>query len=84
MLLAPCAQLLSNFFQKIWTVRTLHKPTIRLNIPKNYIPEEIEVIAFANNEEMLKEIPARKKVSFAVFPVDTHDCRFNRDEANKK
>ena len=55
-----------------------------MEIPKHSVEKKIEVIAFAKDEEMLKEIPARKKVSFAVFPVDTHDCRFNRDEANKK
>ena len=84
MLLAPCAQLPSNFFQKIWTVRTPQKPTTRLNIPKHYISKEIEVIVFAKDEEMLTEIPARKKVSFTVFPVDPKDDRFNRDEASKK
>ena len=55
-----------------------------MNIPKHYIPKEIEVTVFAKDEEMLTKIPVRKKVSFTVFPVDPKDDRFNRDEASKK
>ena len=83
-MLAPCVQLLSNFLKKYGLWEHLTIPLIRLNIPKHYIPKEIEVIAFANDEEMLKEIPARKKISLTMFPVETLDCRFNKDEANEK
>ena len=55
-----------------------------MEIPKHSVEKKIEVIAFAKDEEMLKEIPTRKKVSFTVFPVDPKDDRFNRDEASKK
>ena len=39
-----------------------------MEILEDYVKK---VIAFTKDEEMLKEIPASKKASFIVFPVDT-------------
>ena len=39
-----------------------------MEILEDYVKK---VIAFTKDEEMLKEIPARKKASFTVFPANT-------------
>ena len=68
----------------IRTIVTPDKQTISFDIPKEYVGKEIEVIAFAIDEGITKEEPARKKVSFTALHVDTKDYKFNREEANKR
>ena len=38
-----------------------------MEIPEHSVEKEIEVIAFAKDEEMLKEIPVRKKLHLQCF-----------------
>jgi hypothetical protein len=40
--------------------------------------------AFAKDEVTSEEQSGKKKVSFTALHVDTKDCKFNRDEANKR
>ena len=67
----------------IRTVVTPNKQTISFDIPKDYIGKEIEVIAFAKDEGLTKEKPAKKKVSFTALSIDTRGYTFNREEANE-
>ena len=68
----------------IRTIITPNKQTITFDIPKDYIGKQIEVIAFAKDEEIAKALPKQKKVSFDAIAIDTRDYKFNRDEANKR
>ena len=68
-------------------VRTIiipEKDTINISIPKHYVGEEVEVIAFAKNEGLQKNQIIQKKVSFDAISIDTKGFRFNRDEANER
>jgi len=58
--------------------------TISIDIPKDYIGKQIEVIAFAKDEEMELESTGRKKVSFDAITIDTLGYKFSRDEANER
>lgn len=60
------------------------KQTITFDIPKEYIGKRIEVIAFAKDEEITKEQPKQKIVSFDALDIDTRDYKFNREEANDR
>ncbi|HEY2582683.1 MAG TPA: hypothetical protein VGI43_12795 [Mucilaginibacter sp.] len=68
----------------IRTIVTPDKETISLDIPREYVGREIEVIAFAKEEGFSEEQPLKKKTSFTVLHVDTTDYKFNRDEANER
>ena len=66
-------------------IRTIIIPdteTAYFNVPKEYIGKELEVIAFAKNEAIEIEEPAKKQVSFSALSIDTKGFKFNRDEAN--
>lgn len=60
------------------------KSTISFDIPSDYIGKQIEVIAFAKDEGVTKEVPAKKKVTFDALSIDTKGYKFNRDEANDR
>lgn len=66
------------------TIVTPDKQTISFDIPKDYIGRQIEVIAFAKDEELEQEPATRKKVSFNALAIDTLGYKFNRDEANER
>lgn len=66
------------------TIITPDKQTISFDIPKDYIGRQIEVIAFATDEEHTKEPTSKKKVSFNALAIDTRGYKFNRDEANER
>jgi len=68
----------------IRTIVTPDKESISFDIPKNYVGKQIEVIAFAKDEGINKELHAGKSVSFTVLHVDTKNYKFNRDEANER
>lgn len=68
----------------IRTVIIPNKQTISFDIPKDYIGKQIEVIAFAQDEGITKEKPAKKKVTFTALSIDTRGYKFNRDEANER
>ena len=66
------------------TIITPDKQTISFDIPKDYIGRQIEVIAFAMDEELAKEPAIKKMVSFNALTIDTHGYKFDRDEANER
>lgn len=66
-------------------IRTIITPlsdNISFEIPKDYIGKQIEVIAFAKHEEIIKDLSVKKQVHFNVLNVKNKDYKFNRDEAN--
>jgi len=68
-------------------IRTIIKPdrqTISLNIPQNYVGKEIEIIAFAKDEGIDEEQPAKRRMTFTALDIDTIGYKFNRDEANER
>ncbi|MBN8719358.1 MAG: hypothetical protein J0H85_07940 [Sediminibacterium magnilacihabitans] len=68
----------------IRTIVTPHQKTISFTIPNDYIGKEIEVIVFAKSEGIIKEQPAKRKVTFDALSIDTRGYKFNRDEANER
>ncbi|MGI4020336.1 MAG: hypothetical protein ACRYFA_02420 [Janthinobacterium lividum] len=69
----------------IRTTITPDTQTISFDIPTNYIGKQIEVIAFAKDEETSSsDRPIKKIVSFEALSFDTRGYRFNRDEANER
>jgi len=68
-------------------IRTIIIPdteTAYFNVPKEYIGKELEVIAFAKNEAIEIEEPAKKQVSFSALSIEAKGFKFNRDEANER
>ncbi|PGH40561.1 MAG: hypothetical protein CRN43_02285 [Candidatus Nephrothrix sp. EaCA] len=68
----------------IRTIVTPNQRTVSFGIPEEYVGKQIEIIAFAKEEEIAQEIQAEKKVSFTVLHVDAKEYKFNRDEANER
>ena len=66
------------------TVITPHNQTISIDIPKDYIGKQIEVIAFARDEAFTQEKSSRKKTTFSALSIDTIGYKINRDEANER
>lgn len=58
--------------------------TITLDIPRDYIGKEVEVIAFAKNEGDVREVKQRPNISFTVLHVENDGYKFNRDEATER
>ena len=68
-------------------IRTIIIPntqTVTFNIPEDYIGKEVEVIAFAKNEEIDTKESNGKQVSFNALSIDTKNFKFNRNEANER
>ena len=68
-------------------IRTIIIPntqTVTFNIPEDYIGKEVEVIAFAKNEETDTKESNGKQVSFNTLSIDTKNFKFNRNEANER
>jgi len=53
------------------------------SIPTEYIGKELEMIVFPTNEVLFKPLPS-KKVTFNAISIDTHQYKFNREEANAR
>ena len=68
----------------IHIIITPDKQTVTFDIPTNYIGKQIEVIAFAKDEEITIAQSEQKKVSFDALTINTLDYKFNRDEANER
>jgi hypothetical protein len=68
----------------IRTVITPENSTISLSIPEDYVGKQIEIIAFAKDEEISKHGNGAKQLSFTVLHVDNKGYKFNRDEANER
>ncbi len=67
-------------------IRTIVIPqhqSISFNIPKDYVGKQIEVIAFAKEEENRQVVPS-KRVTFNALAIDTKGFKFNREEANER
>ena len=63
---------------------TPDKATISFRIPEDYVGKQIEIIAFAKDEGLNKEVNGKKKVTFDALSIDTRGYKFNRDEANER
>ena len=61
-----------------------HSQTVILEIPKEYIGKEVEVIAFAKESNSERDEPTGKKVSFDAISIDTKGYKFDRNEANER
>ena len=58
---------------------------VSLDFPKEYLGEEVEIIAFKKAEGFLQKKHGPKKfVSFDAIKIDTTNFLFNRDEANER
>jgi hypothetical protein len=68
----------------IRTIITPNSQTVFFEVPKDYIGKEVEVIAFARNEEVLNKEAVEKKVSFTALSIDTKGFKFNREQANER
>ena len=68
----------------IRTIVIPDKQTISFRIPEDYIGKQIEVIAFAKDEGLGKEVNSKKKETFNALSIDTRGYKFNRDEANER
>lgn len=68
----------------IRTIVIPNKQIISFDIPKDYVGRQIEVIAFANDEGIIKEKLTKKKVTFDALSIDTRGYKFNREEANER
>lgn len=58
--------------------------TVHINVPKEYIGKEVEVIAFTKTEGELQHTNDKKAVSFDAIAIDTKGKQFNREEANER
>jgi len=52
-------------------------------IPTEYIGKELEIIVFPTDEVLSKQF-STKKVAFNAISIDTHQYKFNREEANAR
>ncbi len=58
---------------------------VALDFPKDYLGEEVEIIAFKRKEGFSERKNATKRfVSFDAIKIDTSNFKFNRDEANER
>lgn len=58
---------------------------IALDFPKDYLGEEVEIIAFKRQEGFSEKKTATKKfTSFDDIKIDTSHFKFNREEANER
>lgn len=58
---------------------------VALDFPKDYLGEEVEIIAFKKEEGLLEKKRTPKEfVSFNTIKIDTSNFKFNRDEANER
>jgi hypothetical protein len=68
-------------------IRTIIKTNnnkLSLTIPDKYIGKELEVIAFARDEDFEEISISEKEVSFTVLHTDFNNYKFNHDEANER
>jgi hypothetical protein len=68
-------------------IRTIIKTTsnkLSITIPYKYIGKELEVIAFARDEDFEEITVSEKEVSFTVLHTDFKNYKFDRDEANER
>lgn len=66
----------------IRTIITPNEKTISLDIPEDYIGNQIEVIAFEKGEGVATK--AKKTYCFNALSIDTKNYKFNREEANER
>ena len=58
---------------------------VSLDFPKEYLGEEIKIIAFKKEEGLYKKKTGPKRfASFDSLKIDTSTFKFNRDEANER
>lgn len=68
----------------IRTVITPMQQTVSLEIPRDYVGKQIEVIVFAKDEVISEEGIFGKNVTFDALSIDTRDYKFDREEVNVK
>jgi hypothetical protein len=58
---------------------------VALEFPKDYLGQEVEIIAFKKEEGLSEKKQTPKKFkSFDSIKINTSNFRFNRDEANER
>lgn len=58
---------------------------VTLDFPKEYLGEEVEIIAFKKEEGLYEKKSGPKRfASFDTIKIDTSNFKFNRDEANER
>jgi hypothetical protein len=58
---------------------------VALDFPKDYLGEEVEIIAFKKQEGFSEKKNTPKKFSsFDAIKIDTSNFKFNRNEANER
>ena len=68
-------------------IRTIIKTSnnkLSITIPDKYIGKELEVIAFARDEDIEDISHSEKEVTFTVLSTGFKNYKFNRDEANER
>jgi hypothetical protein len=56
-----------------------------LDFPKDYLDQEVEIIAFKKQEGFAEKKNRPKKfTSFDTIRIDTSNFKFNREEANER
>ncbi|MCF2447493.1 hypothetical protein L0657_26295 [Dyadobacter sp. CY345] len=68
----------------IRTIITPKQQTVSLEIPRDYVGKQIEVIVFAKDEVTFEEGIFGKNVSFDALSIDTRNYKFDREEANER
>ena len=69
-------------------IKVVKEDDLQMQLPKEYLNKEVEVIAFELNENDEQE-KKRQEVNEAIaffksISVDISDFKFNRDEANEQ
>ncbi|MFK7933754.1 MAG: hypothetical protein AB8G22_09600 [Saprospiraceae bacterium] len=68
----------------IRTILIAEKSNLLLQLPDNFIGQQIEVIAFVVKEAQEKAKSFQKRKTFSAIELDTRNFKFNRDEANER
>ena len=58
--------------------------TVLLEVPKEYVGKEVEVIAIARETTSENKERTNKKASFNALSIDTKGFRFDRNDANER
>lgn len=68
----------------IRTTITPNTQTVFIDVPKDYIGKELEILVFTKNEGLQTKTLPKKQVTFKALSIDTKNYKFNRDEANER
>jgi|GEM_PF-6003642 len=66
----------------IRTIITADDNNLTLKLSNNFLGKQVEIIAFVIEDTDMKPINSRKE--FDMIELDTHNFKFNRNEANER